>query len=638
MRMWVPRRIVLLLSVAVCVQPASADNLPLPPGEARTPETRTLTAEEAARALERDWLFQAMGEPLLRSGGQGDRLGPGTGRAAGPRPDRAGSVGRTARAGRPGEAPGGTPRDARAVHAGRERRARAELDLVSRGQADRRRPGRSEVLPLPVRVAGGGRARPSCAWRRTTPAKCFSTARGSARTKPGSGRRSSTSARCSRAGANLLAVRAENRPAPSKNPAGLIARLAVTLADGKRVVVVSDGSWRAENETRPQWEQPAFDDSAWKPAAVAAPFGGGPWGKIAGLSEPDVQDDPVAAYAGDAAGRQGPLLLRAAGQTQHPVQESRCWTSRSCCSSTSRCRKGRSPEHEAIHRMGIMAVPGGRLLVLDGLHPGGQLRQLAPEKPGSFLAARSVVRCPKGALLLQAARREEFSPVRDEPRRHGPAAADRQRVRRHRSDLPARRPHPVHHHARQLVRPLRAVHLLVHPGPLRRRRRQRLPDQLQRRARLRAGPAERRPGDLLALGVLGQAAVAAAEAVDDEPGRHRHGAFLGQPVRLARSSVRAAADSGQPPRDVLRRGASRLVVRLDRHHRPGPGPRLPARPDQGHRRSAAGRKSRPRRRTRRKPPTTTPRAASPATRRPIRCRKRISSSRPAASETSSACT
>ena len=40
--------------------------------------------------------------------------------------------------------------------------------------------------------------------------------------------------------------------------------------------------------------------------------------------------------------------------------------------------------HEAIHRMGIMAMPGGRLLVLDGLHPGGQLRQLAPAKPGSF--------------------------------------------------------------------------------------------------------------------------------------------------------------------------------------------------------------------------------------------------------------
>ncbi|NQT37924.1 MAG: PD40 domain-containing protein, partial [Planctomycetes bacterium] len=40
--------------------------------------------------------------------------------------------------------------------------------------------------------------------------------------------------------------------------------------------------------------------------------------------------------------------------------------------------------HQARHRNGMMAVPGGRLLVLDGLHPGGHVRQLAPESPGSF--------------------------------------------------------------------------------------------------------------------------------------------------------------------------------------------------------------------------------------------------------------
>jgi len=40
--------------------------------------------------------------------------------------------------------------------------------------------------------------------------------------------------------------------------------------------------------------------------------------------------------------------------------------------------------HQARHRNGMMAVPGGRLLVLDGLHPGGHVRKLAPDKPGSF--------------------------------------------------------------------------------------------------------------------------------------------------------------------------------------------------------------------------------------------------------------
>ncbi len=57
--------------------------------------------------------------------------------------------------------------------------------------------------------------------------------------------------------------------------------------------------------------------------------------------------------------------------------------------------------HEAIHRMGITATPGGRLLVLDGLDPGGAVRKLAPDEPGSFwrpdlsFDARRVLFCYK---------------------------------------------------------------------------------------------------------------------------------------------------------------------------------------------------------------------------------------------------
>jgi hypothetical protein len=42
--------------------------------------------------------------------------------------------------------------------------------------------------------------------------------------------------------------------------------------------------------------------------------------------------------------------------------------------------------HETRHRLGYMAIPGGRLLVLEGLRPNGHLRQLAPRSPlhGSF--------------------------------------------------------------------------------------------------------------------------------------------------------------------------------------------------------------------------------------------------------------
>ncbi len=42
--------------------------------------------------------------------------------------------------------------------------------------------------------------------------------------------------------------------------------------------------------------------------------------------------------------------------------------------------------HETRHRLGYMAIPGGRLLILEGLRPDGHLRQLAPRSPlhGSF--------------------------------------------------------------------------------------------------------------------------------------------------------------------------------------------------------------------------------------------------------------
>ena len=58
-------------------------------------------------------------------------------------------------------------------------------------------------------------------------------------------------------------------------------------------------------------------------------------------------------------------------------------------------------QHESIHRMSIKAAPGGRLLVLRGLDPGGAVRKLAPGKPGSFwrpdlsFDARRVLFCYK---------------------------------------------------------------------------------------------------------------------------------------------------------------------------------------------------------------------------------------------------
>ncbi|HTM52920.1 MAG TPA: DUF4038 domain-containing protein [Pirellulales bacterium] len=84
-----------------------------------------------------------------------------------------------------------------------------------------------------------------------------------------------------RAGKNVVAVRAENGRGPANaNPAGLLCRLQVESADGKRIVLDSDPSWRTSQAETEDWTKPGFDDSGWKQAAVAAAYGSGPWGKL----------------------------------------------------------------------------------------------------------------------------------------------------------------------------------------------------------------------------------------------------------------------------------------------------------------------------------------------------------------------
>ncbi len=375
--------VVALCLVVAGVPVARADNLPLPPGEAKTPETRTLSADEAARVLQRDWLFQAMGEPLL---------------------ERAGKeiVWSRALAARLSQG-----------HQGPDLSAELqELKILEKRLAELR------VRTIPVNAAKTVNTMPSWIWYpegrpvEDAPAEArFFRCRFALPTGIRSavlriaaddacevfvnGRRVGSHETWQRTavfdvgpllnpGVNLLAVRAENRPAPTKNPAGLIAHLAVTRTDGKQTVVVSDASWRAEKKLHGRWEQAAFDDSAWNGATVAAPFGGGPWGKIAGVDKADVQDDPVAAYANaDPNARAIYYSVRQVKRNilfANPVLD---FTQLLLIDQP--LPQGPESRHEAIHRMGIMAVPGGRLLVLDGLHPGGRLRQLAPqEKPGSF--------------------------------------------------------------------------------------------------------------------------------------------------------------------------------------------------------------------------------------------------------------
>ncbi|MCY2951544.1 MAG: hypothetical protein NTU53_06150 [Planctomycetota bacterium] len=378
-RTWVVKRAVVVFAVAGFMQFLLAKGSAH--GEARTPETIALTAQEAQQVQERDWLFQAMGEPLPQRTSKEIRWAREMAqRVARSRraPDLSAELAElgalekrlTELTDEPGKLhaaqvadvapswiwyPEGKPQED-APAAARFFRRRFELPAGVRGAELRIAADDACEFFLNGRKVGD-----QDTWRHTAIAAVETLLK---------------------AGENVLAVRAENRPAPTKNPAGLIVCLSIRLSDGNQVVIVSDQSWRTATQAAPQWEQPALDDSAWSMAIVIAPFGGGPWGKIGGLGS-DGLDDPAAAYAGvDPAVKQLYFRVRQVKRSimfRNPVVDFG-----ELLFIDQPLPQGPESLHEAIHRMGIMATPGGRLLVLDGLHPGGKLRQLAPEKPGSF--------------------------------------------------------------------------------------------------------------------------------------------------------------------------------------------------------------------------------------------------------------
>ena len=216
-RVWVFA--LLLTSAATLTTTAIGD--PLHAAEARTPETRTLTAEEA--------------KP-----GDGTRLAvSGHGRTADGRAAKeivwarelAGRLARVSsrhRICRPScrswttlekrlAEMRGTVRRSQPDRARQSRRAGAELDLVSRGQAGRGRPGRHAVLSLPLRTAG--RRRPRRATHRgrrrlrSLPQRHAPRARTRRGSRPPSSRWETAQARPKRPGRA-----AENRPAPEQEP------------------------------------------------------------------------------------------------------------------------------------------------------------------------------------------------------------------------------------------------------------------------------------------------------------------------------------------------------------------------------------------------------------------------------------
>ena len=340
--------------------------------EARTPQTRTLTAEEAARALQRDWLFQAMGEPLL---------------------DRATKEIAWARS-----LADRLVRSSSTLDLSKELR---ELDALEKTKLPAKQEAKRSVPSWiwypegkPVEDAPAEERFFRCRFNvssEVAEAKLLIRADDACEAFLNGSRVGKTEAwnqaevfdvgKTLRPGSNLLAVRAENQPAPTKNPAGLIARLTLDLADGKQLVVVSGDTWRTAKGKLPRWEQTAFDDSGWKKAIVAAPLGGGPWGRV---GFPKVKDDPFAMYAHELPAHRDFYYrvrrVKRAILLKNPLLD----FSRVLFIDQPWPKSIPDVHHQTIHRMGMTASPGGRLLVLDGLHPGGKLRQLAPDRPGSF--------------------------------------------------------------------------------------------------------------------------------------------------------------------------------------------------------------------------------------------------------------
>jgi hypothetical protein len=186
-----------------------------------------------------------------------------------------------------------------------------------------------------------------------------------------------------RPGKNVIAVRAENKSAPvQRNPAGLIACLTLVPAEGKPQHLVSDASWRAAKDEAPQWQQPEFDDACWPAAILAAAGGLGPWGHRLVDRAPL---DAVSAYA-EVAPAVKDLYFAVRRVKRRIALANPVVDFSNLVFIDQPYPRGRVNDiHESIHRMGITATPGGRLLALEGLHPGGRVRLLAPQdKPGSF--------------------------------------------------------------------------------------------------------------------------------------------------------------------------------------------------------------------------------------------------------------
>ncbi len=84
-----------------------------------------------------------------------------------------------------------------------------------------------------------------------------------------------------RPGDNVLALAVRN-VGETENPAGLLARLELTVNPGGSAVLVTDEEWRVSRLAVAGWERPDFNAGGWAPARVLGPAGMAPWGEVTG--------------------------------------------------------------------------------------------------------------------------------------------------------------------------------------------------------------------------------------------------------------------------------------------------------------------------------------------------------------------
>ena len=77
-------------------------------------------------------------------------------------------------------------------------------------------------------------------------------------------------------GRNVIAVEAKNE----KGAAALALRFRATLKDGKKLLVVSDGTWVCSSEIPENWQNLEFNAEAWPKAMVVGKMGDKPWGLV----------------------------------------------------------------------------------------------------------------------------------------------------------------------------------------------------------------------------------------------------------------------------------------------------------------------------------------------------------------------